>query len=253
MTSTAFSKSASLFALLTVLHCGCVFLAGEKESLETLQSAVRQRMLKIQTTELLTKTAQERYNPQMAGHILALETGYSSATGGIESDLALDALENAVIYALVVLSENPEKTAEKLTAELLDHGTAVRFVKLKNAKEKLAAEDIVTELSFMSNWSAEKVRKIAALPLNGGGIEPYPLYPEAEQLLNERGSASAFRVAAELYRNPSSAGIMKAERLRRAILNRILMQTKSPGSELTPELYVAFRRSRLFAAFVPDL
>ena len=167
MMNTAFSKSASLFALLTVLHCGCVFLAGEKESLETLQSAVRQRMLKIQTTELLTKTAQERYNPQMAGRILALETGYSSATGGVESDLALDALENAVIYALVVLSENPEKTAEKLTAELLDHGTAVRFVKLKNAKEKLAAEDIVTELSFMSNWSAEKVRKIAALPLNG--------------------------------------------------------------------------------------
>lgn len=252
MTNTAFSKLALSFALLTVLNCGCVFLSGEKESLETLQRAVRQRMLKIQTTEMLTKAAQERYNPRMAGKMIALETGYSSS-GGVGSDAALDTLENALRYALVVLDENPEKTAEKLTAEQLDYGTAVRFVKLKNDKWQFSSEDITTELAFMSDWSADKVRKFAELPLPEMESELFPLYPEAEKLLNERGNASAFRVAAELYRNPSRPVAMKAERLRRAMLNRFLMQGKSPGGGFSVELYTASLRKKLFLSFFPDL
>ena len=252
MTDTVFSKAVLCFALLWSLNCGCVFLSGEKESLETLQRAVRQRMLKIQTTEMLTKAAQERYNPRMAGKIIALETGYS-ASGGVGEDAALDALENALRYALVVLAENPETAAEKLTAEQLDYGTAVRFVKLKYDKGKFSSEDITTELAFMSDWSAEKVRKFTALPLPEMESELFPLYPEAEKMLDERGGASAFRAAAELYRNPTRSAAMKAERLRRAMLNRFLMQGKSPGGGFSVELYTAALRKKLFPSFFPEL
>ena len=253
MMNTLFSKHfPAVLGLLLFLNCGCALLPDGKEDLGTLQSAVRLRMLKLQTTELLTRTAQERYNPQMAGILLGLELEYQESPGA-GNDAPLNALENAVAYALVVLSENPEKTAEKLTADLLDYGTAVRVVKLKNSGSGNKTWDIITELAFMSDWSADKVKKMAASPLPERKIELFPLYPEAEQLLNERGSAAAFRAAAELYRHPSQAGVIKAERLRRAMLNRVLMQGKSPGKAFSPELYTASLRSRLFSKLLPAL
>ena len=250
MMNTVSSKILFLLLLLfLVTGSGCLFVSGNEKSLETLQAAVRERMLKLQSSELLAEAAQERYNPRKAAELLTMKEELLSRQWSVENDPGLQALEDAIVYALLATSSRPEKTAEKVTAARLDYGTALRLLKLKNADTGSSA-DIAAELAMMTNWSSEKIRTFIALPLPPVSTELFPLDPASEELLNKEGASASFRLATGLYRNPSYGAVLKAERLRRAILNRTLMQIKSPGAEMTPELYIAFRRSRLFSALL---
>lgn len=254
MTSTVFSKRVFflLFSLF-LLGTGCSLLYREEPGLALLQSAVRHRMLKLQKTELLASAAQERYDPVKAAEIFALGAGYQERQKSVEKDLALQVLEQSITYALMVLSRNPEETAEKISVAFLDYGTALRLLKLQSKEYSRLSNDVAAELAMMSGWSLEKVNSYASVPLPEIRRGLFPVYPDAEQLLNKKGNAAAFEVAAELYRTPREAALLKCERLRRAILNRYLMQTKSPGNEVTPELRIAFWRSRLFQSLLPPL
>lgn len=255
MTNTVFSKTLLFLTVLFFLWgTGCsLLLCREEHTLAELRSAVHRRMLKLQTTELLAATAQERYNPGKSAEILALGGGYQEQQWNVETDLALQVLEQAITYALMVLSSKPEETAEKLTAASLDYSVALRLLKLKGEERLSPTADVAAELVMMTNWSLEKVNSYASVPLPDIKAELFPVYPDAERLLNEKGNAAAFDAAAELYRTPLEAVLFKCERLRRAILNRYLMQTKSPGAEITPELRIAFWRGRLFQSLLPPL
>ena len=255
MMNTVSSKIILLLLLfLFVSGTGCSLLQfREERSLAVLQSAVRQRMLKLQSSELLVSAAQERYKPGKAAEVFALGAGYQEQHSNVEKDLALQVLEQSITYALMVLSRNPEETAEKLTAASLDYGTALRLLKLQSRDRALQLSDAAAELAMMTGWSMEKVNSYASALLPEIRTGLFPVYPEAERLLNEKGNAAAFEAASELYRTPGEAELFKCERLRRAILNRYLMQTKSPGGETTPELRIAVWRSRLFLSLLPPL
>ena len=248
MMNTVFSKTIFFLLLCFFLGGGCVIPSGEERTLEKLRYAVRLRMLNVQRSDLLSSAAQERYNPRKAAACFDLGSGYQEQVWRVDNDPALQVLEDAISYALLAVSDTLEKTAEKLTAAQLDYGTNIRFLKLKSGKSSL---DSAAELAMMTGWSTDKVNSFVSVPLPEIKFELFPLYPETERLLNEKGRAAAFQTAAELYRTPSKAGILKAERLRRAILNRVLMQTKSSGPEMTPELYIAFWRSRIFSSLLP--
>lgn len=255
MTNTV-SNKIFLFLLFTFFlwGTGCSLLPyREERSLAVLQSAVRQRMLQLQKTELISAAAQERYNPGKAAEIFALGAGYQEQQWSVESDLALRVLEQSITYAFMVLSPDPEKSAEKLIAASLDYGTALRLLKLQRKEYSPQANDVAAELAMMTGWSLKKVNSYVSVPLPEIKSGLFPIYPEAERLLNEMGKSAAFEVAAELYRTPREPVLFKCERLRRAILNRYLMQAKSPGAEITPELRIAFWRSRLFQSLLPLL
>jgi hypothetical protein len=87
-------------------------------------------------------------------------------------------------------------------------------------------------------------------------VEDVPLFPissAAERLLDEKGHKAAFDLAAEIYRHVDEGKLRNAERLRRAILNRYLMQIKSSGTRKIPELSIARQRGKLFAEFFKEL
>ncbi|MBR2372621.1 MAG: hypothetical protein IKA87_00155 [Lentisphaeria bacterium] len=251
MRITVSVKGILFFLILSMLLCGCTKVNSVfSTALEDTQYAVRQRMLKLQTGELLFKTADERYTPKLANKVITLSSGYQDQTWNVENDPALEVLENALVYALVVLSPDPAAAAEKLSGAMLDYGSASRVLKLQKNRFKNSS-DVVAELVMMTGWSNEKVKKYASASLPEVKIDIFPLYPEAEHLLNEKGHAAAFQTAAELYRMPSDSTVRKAEQLRRAILNRYLMQIKSSGSKIAPELRIAYWRGQIFAPFLP--
>ena len=222
----------------------------EENSLASLQFSVRQRMLKIQCPELLAETAQERYDPRKAVELLALKSGYLASQWNVENDPALQVLEDAIVFALVATSPKPEKTAEKVTVAKLDYGTAVRFLKLKSPSGEWSSSDTAAELAMMSDWSGEKIKALTSLPLPGIETEFPPVDAASAQLLAKEGNLAAFAAATELYRDPSRENILKAERLRQGILKERSGQKKSPGTQVSPELYIAFWRSRLFSALL---
>ena len=249
MTSTAFSKGLLLFIFCLLAGGGCLNFTPEEQTLETLQRAVRQRMLKLQTTELLAAAAQEHYKPAKAAEIFAWESGYGERKWSVGSDPALQVLENAIAYGLVATSRTPEKTAEQVTGAVLDYGTALSFLKLRTEKERSALSDRITELAVMTGWSREKVEGCLTIPLPEVSADFFPIRPETERLLNERGVGAVFRTAAELYRKPSAAGLLQAERMRQALLNRYLLQIKISGTHGLPELFIAVQRGKLFSEF----
>ena len=241
-----------LFALtLCCFFCGCVRLGSDiLPALDVTQHAVRARMLKLQTGELLAQTASERYSPRLSTEVLSMANGYQGQSWSMENDPALQVLENAIAYGLVALSPAPAETAEKVSAAVLDFGTALRLLKLKRSPGN---SDLAAELAMMTGWGSDKVRKYAEAPLPEIRISLFPVYPEAERELLEKGESAAFHAAAVIYRIPSEAGIRHAERLRRALLNRYLMQGKSPGAETTPELRITYLRGRIFEKLLPPL
>ena len=245
------SAEKLLFILAAVLiFCGCrVFPGREVSALEAAQQAVRKRMLKLQTGELLSQTANERYAPRLSSEVLTMANSRQEQSQ-MENDPALQVLENAIAYGLVALSPHPAETAGKVSAALLDYGTALRLLKLRDSIQN---SDLAAELAMMTNWPPEKVRQYAAAPLPEIRAGMFPVYPEAERVLLEKGEAAAFYAAAEIYRIPSESGIRQAERLRRALLNRYLLQSRSPGAEITPELQAAALRGRIFEKLLPPL
>ena len=233
--------------------CGCLAPDSSRMSgLEHTRYAVRKQMLKLQRDELLAKSANEHYAPHSAAEILTLANDYQEQMWRIDNDPALQILEDAISYAVVVLAQDPSAAAKKLSAAMLDYGTAVRMLNLKYGRGG-SALDLVAELAMMTGWDSDKVRKYAAAPLPEVKVEIFPIYAEAERMLKEKGNSSAFQVAAELYRIPSGALLRKAEQLRRAMLNRYLMQTKSPEAKMTPELRIAHWRGQLFVPFIPSI
>lgn len=253
MRITVSVKTALLIIVSLCLFCGCAdYCSDVLPPLYQVREAVRKRMLKLQSDELLARVANEHYAPHSAGEVLSLASGYQSGMWNVGNDPALQSLENAIAYALVVLSSHPTVTAEKLSRASLDYGTALRILKIQTGSGDSVINS-TAELVMMTGWTNRKVRKFAAFPLPDLKIEIFPIYPEAERLLNEKGRSAAFQTAAELYRIPSDSALRKAEQLRRAILNRYLIQTKSPGAKITPELRVAYWRGQIFASLMPPL
>lgn len=253
MRITVSVKFIFFLILSNCIFCGCAnYCSDALPPLYQVRQAVRKRMLKIQSDELLSRTANEHYAPHSAGEILSLASGYQSGMWSVENDPALQSLENAIAYALVVLSSHPAATAEKLSSASLDYGTALRILKIQKGSDDSVLNS-TAELVMMTGWTNSKVRKFAAFPLPDLKIEIFPIYPEAERLLNEKGRSAAFQTAAELYRIPSAFALHKAEQLRRAILNRYLIQAKSPGAKITPELRIAYWRGQIFASLMPPL
>lgn len=247
MMSTVFAelRLLLLFCFLLSAAGGCALFSREEVSFTSLQSAVKRQMLKLQSSELLAAAAQEKYQPRKAADVFAQGIGYQENLWAPEKDPALQVLEEAIIYALIARSADPAAMAEKIIASQLDYGIGYRLVKLQkgSASER---NDAAAELAMMTGWSPAEVEKYIDAPLPAVKVEPFPLYYDAEQLLDEKGAAAAFETAAELYRAPDEAGVNRAERLRRALLNRILIQIKSPGAVITPELRIAFLRGRIF-------
>lgn len=251
MRNTASVEKVLLFLTLCGIFCGCARLGSDiLPPLCVTQHAVRARMLKLQTGELLAQTAKERYSPRLSSEVLAMANGYQGQSWSMENDPALQVLENAIAYGLVALSSAPAETAEKVSAALLDYNTAQRLLKLKKTPGN---SDLAAELAMMTGWGSDKVRKYAGAPLPEIKISLFPVYSEAERELLEKGEAAAFHAAAAIYRLPSEAGLRHGERLRRALLNRYLMQTKSPGAETTPELRITYLRGRIFEKLLPSL
>ena len=248
MRNTVFIEKILLPAVL--LLAGCLSRGGSDElTLADIQSRVRERMLKFQISETLNAVASERYEPVLAARAAALEGGYREGRWNAGDDPALQVLEDALAYALVVLSPRPAETAEKLTARKLDFAVALRVSRLGKEKDGGAA----AELSMMTDWPVETVKRRAAVPLPPAETGFYPVHPESERLLDRYGHAAAFRVAADLYRTPSPGAARRAEQLRKAILNRYLMQTKNPGAEGGPELSAARLRGKLFDGVIEGL
>ena len=235
--------SAELF--ISVLFClltGC--LSGERAgepTLAQLQRRVRERMLKFQVTETLNAVASERYEPARASVVAALAGGYQEERWNAGDDPALQELEKALTYALVVPSPNPAAMAEKLAADQLDLAVALRVARLRRGEKDGAA----AELAMMTDWPVEKVKRWSAASLPRAGEGLFPVHPESERLLDRDGNAAAFRMAADLYRTPSPGAVRQAERLRRAILNRCLMRPEENPSD-REQSAAARLRGRLF-------
>ena len=89
-----------LFALtLCCFFCGCVRLGSDiLPALDVTQHAVRARMLKLQTGELLAQTASERYSPRLSTEVLSMANGYQGQSWSMENDPALQVLENALAW-----------------------------------------------------------------------------------------------------------------------------------------------------------
>ena len=232
-----------LFCLLA----GCLSneRAGEP-TLKQLQDRVRERMLKFQVTETLNTVASERYEPALASAVAALEGGYQEERWNAGDDPALQELEKALTYALVVLSPTPAVTAEKLAADQLDLAVALRVARLRRGEKGGAA----AELAMMTDWPVEKVKRWSAASLPPAGEGLFPVHPESERMLDRYGNAAAFRVAADLYRTPSPGAVRQAERLRRAILNRYLLRSDTDRGEGSS---AARLRGRLFEAELAGL
>ena len=242
--------SAELLLLpLFILLAGCLSGEGTGElSLERLQRRVRERMLKYQVTETLNTVASERYEPALASAVTALAGGYQENRWNADDDPALQELEKALIYAIVVLSPAPAATAEKLAAGQLDLAVALRVARLRRSERDGAA----AELAMMTDWPVDKVKRWSAVPLPPAGEGLFPVYPEAERMLDRYGNAAAFRAAADLYRTPSAGAVRQVERLRRAMLNRYLMRSgENPAAR--EQAAAARLRSRLFEAEVSGL
>ena len=242
--------STKLFLLpLLCLLTGC--LSGERAgelTLEQLQRRVRERMLKFQVTETLNTVASERYEPALAAAVTALAGGYQEERWNAGDDPALQELEKALTYALVVLSPNPAATAETLAADQLDLAVALRVARLRRSGRDGAA----AELAMMTDWPVEKVKRWSSVPLPPAGEGLFPVHPDAERLLDRSGNAAAFGVAADLYRAPSAGAVRQAERLRRAMLNRCLMRPGgNPGDR--EQAAAARLRGRLFEAELSKL
>jgi len=225
------------------LLAGCQ--SGEKAgelTLAQLQRRVRERMLKYQVTETLNTVASERYEPALASAVTALAGGYQENRWNADDDPALQELEKALTYAIVVLSPAPAATAEKLAAGQLDLAVALRVARLRRSERDGAA----AELAMMTDWPVEKVKRWSAAPLPRAGKELFPVHPETERMLDRYGNAAAFRAAADLYRTPSAGAVRQAERLRRAILNRYLMRPEENPSDRGQGPLAARLRGRLF-------
>ena len=235
--------SAKLFILaLFCLLTGC--LSGERAgelTLEQLQRRVRERMLKFQVTETLNTVASERYEPALASAVTALAGGYQEERWNAGDDPALQELEKALTYALVVLSPAPAAAAEKLAADQLDLAVALRVARLRRGEKDAAAE-----LAMMTDWPVDKVKHWSTVPLPPAGEGLFPVHPESERMLDRYGNAAAFRMAADLYRTPSPGAVRQAERLRRAILNRYLMRPGENSPDRGLGSAAARLRGRLF-------
>lgn len=246
---TAFKRGISFLFFFLFLTSGCALLQTEEKTLERLQATVRRRLLALQVNEFLSGTAKERFQPGKAAEVFALGTGYQAGGQKVGSDPALQILEDAICYGLTVLAPDPEKTAKKLIGARLDFITLCRLVDLQT-KHTGSRQDHTAELAMMTGLSSEKIRSFAAairLP-----VEEPPLYaisPAAERMLDEKGNRAAFDLAAEIYRHVDEGKLRNAERLRRAMLNRYLLQIKSSGSVNFPELKIAVWRGKLFAGF----
>ena len=86
MRITVSVKGILFFLILSMLLCGCTKVNSVfSTALEDTQYAVRQRMLKLQTGELLFKTADERYTPKLANKVITLSSGYQDQTWNVEN------------------------------------------------------------------------------------------------------------------------------------------------------------------------
>ena len=246
MKATASAKNFFLILFLGLLCSGCVFFVPERKSLEKLQSAVRSRMLKLQVTEFLAETARERFQSEKSALIFSLKTGYQEEQATLENDLALQVLEDALRYGLTVSSTNPRSAAEKLIGGRLDFMTLCALVNLQKKKN---SSDHISSIAMLTGWESEKVKGYAAAPLPDAEFVFFAIDRTSERLLDEQGNKAAFDLAADIYRTVEESKLRQAERLRRAILNRYLMQIKSSGPQRTPELLIALQRGKLFAGF----
>ena len=246
------SEKLFCLLLLALLGGGCVQLQQEEKALPVMQQAVRSRLLKFQATELLAQAAKERFQSEKAVTVFTLKTGYKE-TWNAETDPALEVLEEAIRYGLTVLSADPQKTAEKVTGAKLDFMTACKVLKLKHASSSSSRRDSLAELELMTGWERKKIEQFAAFALETGDIAPFHIDLASERLLDEKGNAAAFDLAADLYRHTNEAKLRQAERLRRAMLNRYLLQIKSSGNINFPELKTALWRGRLFSDFFKEL
>ena len=246
------SEKLFCLLLLALLGGGCVQLQQEEKALPVMQQAVRSRLLKFQATELLAQAAKERFQSEKAVTVFTLKTGYKE-TWNAETDPALEVLEEAIRYGLTVLSADPQKTAEKVTGAKLDFMTACKVLKLKHTSSSSSRRDSLAELELMTGWERKKIEQFAAFALETGDIAPFHIDLASERLLDEKGNAAAFDLAADLYRHTNEAKLRQAERLRRAMLNRYLLQIKSSGNINFPELKTALWRGRLFSDFFKEL
>ena len=236
--------------LLLLLLVGCRSGEGTGEpTLEQLRHRVRERMLKFQSAEILNTVASERYEPALAASVTALAGGYRENRWTAEDDPALQELEKALTYALVVLSPTPAVTAEKLAADQLDLAVALRVARLQRGERDGAA----AELAMMTDWPVDKVRRWSRASVPPAGTGLFPVHPESERMLDQYGNAAAFRMAADLYRTPSAGTVRQAERLRRAILNRYLMRPGGNSSDRGHGPSAARLRGRLFEAELAKL
>ena len=250
MKATASGKIFFLILFLGFLCSGCNCFVPEKKSLEQLQEAVRSRILKLQVTEFLAETAQERFQSEKSALIFSFKTGYQEELATVENDLALQVLEEALRYGLTALSSNPRETAEKLVARRLDFMTLCALVNLQKKKN---SSDRISSLVMLSGWESEKVKSYADIPLPENEFAFFTIDRASERLLDEQGNKAAFDLASDIYRNVEESKLRQAERLRRAIINRYLMQIKSSGTQRTPELLIALQRGKLFDSFFSAL
>ena len=249
------ASKALLFLLLIFVLGGCALFQVQKKELSVMQQAVRDRLLKLQVTEFLAQTAKEHFQSEKAVALFSLNTGYRDVWS-VEKDPALEVLEEAIRYGLTVLSSDPQGTAEKLIGAKLDFLTACALLNLKNASLGSSDgnyRDHLSALGMMTGWESKKILEYAVLPLEEGEVSPFRIDPVSERLLDEKGNGAAFDAASELYRRPDVARLRRAELLRRAMLNRYLLQIKSSGSVNFPELKIAVWRGKLFSEFFKDL
>ena len=245
------SEKIFCFLFLLLFAGGCVAFQQPENTLSAMQQAVRSRLLKFQATEFLAQTARERFQSEKAVTVFTLKTGYKE-TWNVETDPALEVLEEAIRYGLTVAASDPQGTAEKVTGAKLDFMTSCKLLKLKHAAPS-ARRDHLAELELMTGWERKKIEQFANLPLEAGEIAPFHIDLASERLLDEKGNAAAFDLAADLYRHTNEARLRQAERFRRAMLNRYLLQIKSSGNINFPELKTALWRGRLFSEFFKEL
>ena len=249
------ASKALLFLLLIFVLGGCALFQPQKIELSVMQQAVRDRLLKLQVTEFLAQTAKEHFQSEKAVALFSLKTGYRDSWG-VEKDPALEVLEEAIRYGLTVLASDPQATAEKLIGEKLDFLTACALLNLKHAplgNSDGNYRDYQSALGMMTGWKSKKILEYAVLALEEGEVSPFRIDPASERLLDEKGNAAAFDTASELYRRPDEARLRRAELLRRAMLNRYLLQIKSSGSVNYPELKIAVWRGKLFSGVFKGL
>lgn len=252
MKITVFSKNFFLILFLGLFCAGCACFRAEEKSLEVLQEAVRSRMLKLQVTEFLAETANERFRSEKAPWVFSLKTGYQEQVWSVENDLALQVIEDALRYGLAVSSSDPQSAAEKLISARLDFLSVCALVNLQK-QTAASSVDAAASLMALSGWSMEKVNSYRQVPLSEVGAPFYAIDLSSERLLEQQGGSAAFDLAADIYRNVDESTLRKAERLRRAMLNRYLMQIKSSGTQKSPELQKAVWRGKMFDSFFTAL